>query len=517
MRQKNGIVSALVEAGWIAAGAILLLIPALVSGRPFIFYDSWVFYMWGKDVLAAISHPWPAVGQFPAGRNLWASEAVSAFPAIVDVTQFRLTLSAIGSRSAFYAIPVYLLGSVWAVAAAQAALVSGVLDLFVRAVGWRHRMAFIGLVVVLTLTTALPFFAAFIMPDIFTGLSIIAAGLLLLFFDRLSTFARWALAAVIAYAMGAHNSNALLMAAALPIGIAVVGLRTSMRDGLRRALPIAAAVLAGIAALVLASIGLRMVFGRPVQNPPFALGRIIADGPGLAYLQESCGTAKYVSCELVDPNRKENLYPEGFMWPHIGKFNFSPEFDPDRRERFYAEQWQVVMGTLEHHALGQAKASLTNAFWQLVMFKLRPDMNDALVETLRLPLRRAGITASMTPNVEVCQERDGHGCNLAIREWMWRFLQLWQYAIVALSGLFLIVSIAPALVSRARRVTLATEQLFAVFCCCLVVANGIICGVVSGPYNRYQARVVWLVPLAALVVAGRVRVGWNGARAGADG
>ena len=135
---------------------------------------------------------------------------VSAFPAFVDVTQFRLTLSAIGSRSAFYAIPVYLLGSVWAAAAAQAALVSGVLDVFVRAVGWRHRMAFIGLVVVLTLTTALPFFAAFIMPDIFTGLSIIAAGLLLFFFDRLSTFARWALAAVIAYAMGAHNSNALL-------------------------------------------------------------------------------------------------------------------------------------------------------------------------------------------------------------------------------------------------------------------------------------------------------------------
>ena len=160
---------------------------------------------------------------------------------------------------------------------------------------------------------------------------------------------------------------------------------------------------------------------------------------------------------------------------------------------------------------------MTNAFWQLVMFKLRPDINDALVETLRLPLRRAGITASMTPNVEVCQERDGHGCNRAIREWMWRFLQLWQYAVVALSGLFLIVSIAPGLVSRARRVTLATEQLFAVFCCCLVVANGIICGVVSGPYNRYQARVVWLVPLAALVVAGRVRVGWNGARAGADG
>ena len=98
---------------------------------------------------------------------------------------------------------------------------------------------------------------------------------------RASRFQRSILAALIAYAIGAHNSNGLLMAAAVPIGIAVVGLRTSMRDGFRRSLPVAAAVFAGIAALVLASIGLRMVFGRPVQNPPFALERIIADGPGL--------------------------------------------------------------------------------------------------------------------------------------------------------------------------------------------------------------------------------------------
>ena len=164
------------------------------------------------------------------------------------------------------------------------------------------------------------------------------------------------------------------------------------------------------------------------------------------------------------------------------------------------------MGAIEHHALGQAKASLINAFWQLVMFKLRPEMNDALVETLRMPLRRAGITASLTPNVEVCQEGDGHACNRAIREWMWRFLQLWKHAVVGLSGLFLVVSIAPAIISRARRMTLATEQLFAIFCCCLVGVNGIICGVLSGPYNRYQARVIWRDPLAALVVAGRAWV-----------
>jgi hypothetical protein len=327
-------------------------------------------------------------------------------------------LSAIASRSVFYAVPVYFLGSLWATAAAQAALVSG----RPRSARSCRRLApsdgVHGPRGFPDTDNHASLLCGVHHADIFTGLSIIAAGLLLFFFDRLPVFPRWILAALIAYAMGAHNSNGLLMAAAMPIGIAVVGLRTSMRDGFRRSLPVAAAVFAGIAALVLASIGLRMVFGRPVQNPPFALGRIIADGPGLAYLQESCETVKYVSCELVDPNRKQNLYTEGFMWPQIGEFKFSPEFDPDRRERFYAEQWEVVMGAIEHHALVRRKASLINAFWQLVMFKLRPNRTMPSSKC-RFGCRcRAGITASLTPNVEVCQEGDGHACNRAIREWM---------------------------------------------------------------------------------------------------
>ena len=245
-----------------------------------------------------------------------------------------------------------------------------------------------------------------------------------------------------------------------------------------------------------------MVFGRPVQNHP-SLGRIIADGPGLACLQESCQTAS-MSCELVDQPEGEPV-PKA-LWPQIG--NSSSALNSTRIERFYAEQWRVVMGAIEHHEV--AKASLTNAFWQLVMFKLRPEMNDALVETLRMPLRRAGITASLTPNVEVCQEGDGHSCNRAIREWMWRFLQLWQHAVVGLSALFLIVSIA----AREPRppIDAAAEQLFAIFCCCLVGVNGIICGVLSGRIDIRHG--LWLV--RSRLLRGRASLGRaSGSRAGA--
>jgi hypothetical protein len=37
-----------------------------------------------------------------------------------------------------------------------------------------------------------------------------------------------------------------------------------------------------------------------------------------------------------------------------------------------------------------------------------------------------------------------------------------------------------------------------------VVVNDSICGVLSGPHNRYSVRVEWLVPLAALIVAAAI-------------
>jgi hypothetical protein len=39
--------------------------------------------------------------------------------------------------------------------------------------------------------------------------------------------------------------------------------------------------------------------------------------------------------------------------------------------------------------------------------------------------------------------------------------------------------------------------MFVLTVCSTVVVNGMICGALSGPYDRYQARVVWLVPFLA--------------------
>jgi len=45
-----------------------------------------------------------------------------------------------------------------------------------------------------------------------------------------------------------------------------------------------------------------------------------------------------------------------------------------------------------------------------------------------------------------------------------------------------------------------------------VVVNAVVCGTLSGPHDRYSARVLWLIPLAALLAGSSLRVGRGGGR-----
>jgi hypothetical protein len=41
-----------------------------------------------------------------------------------------------------------------------------------------------------------------------------------------------------------------------------------------------------------------------------------------------------------------------------------------------------------------------------------------------------------------------------------------------------------------------------------VLANAAICGIMSGPHDRYQARVAWLIPAMALIGAFKIYAPW---------
>jgi hypothetical protein len=191
------------------------------------------------------------------------------------------------------------------------------------------------------------------------------------------------------------------------------------------------------------------------------------------------------------------------MWPFHTNVPFSPRYDPDRRERFYTEQWEIVLGAIGRDPLGQIAASLRNTAKQLAFFRAGHATIRALVEVLRLDEQRQGsVTALITPNVELCQANGGERC---YRFFSARILELdmWHYAVVVCSGLLLAYRLVPALVVRERRRMFQPEQALALFAGLLVFANAVICGVLSGVSDRYQARIIWLIPLVALVLEAR--------------
>ena len=40
---------------WISAGAAVLLLPAVLWGRPFVFYDTPAYWGWGRDIVEALA------------------------------------------------------------------------------------------------------------------------------------------------------------------------------------------------------------------------------------------------------------------------------------------------------------------------------------------------------------------------------------------------------------------------------------------------------------------------------
>ena len=485
----------------ILAGCIVLLLPALFSGRPFIYWDTPTFYGWGHDIVAAIRHPWPPLADFPPHRGLWAADNFHGAWDRITPHQFQLVMTAIGARSSFYALPLYAIGSaltLWAPAALQSLLAAWLLWVTADVIFERPRpLAYARLVAALAAFTTLPYFTAYLMPDIFAAFALLAAALLLCFHDRLAPRRRAGLAMTLAYAVVVHLSVLPAVVGTLLAGLAATRVAAPALRTKPGALAAAAAlVCAGVAAYA-AGIGLKAVFGQDVRSPPFLEGRVIADGPGQQFLRETCAERGWAACRWKD---SQVLFTDDIIWPDVTWHNLPLITDPAERQRFLNEQPAIVLGTILHHPIAQFWASARNAARQLATFTIAYDVGGALHGLLAAHSDRSMRVAQIVPNIAPCL-KNPHACD---ETHAFKLLQAMQYVVVAASLLVLGGSFAGwlSLAKPAEGVLRQNRRLaaFAVVIIAGVALNGIVCGVFSGPWGRYQARVIWLIPMAAELV-----------------
>jgi hypothetical protein len=336
----------------------------------------------------------------------------------------------------------------------------------------------------LTVGTSAPFFISFLMPDVFAGIAIMGCAVMLGTQERLQRIDYLGWFALLCAAALFHDSHVLIIGALLLLGV----LRNLLRA--TRASWLGAAILVG--ALVVAELGQTMfsviverVVGVPPLRPPFLIARMIDDDPGVNYLRATCPGNGFKVCDYVDRLPMSSI---SFLWDSDTGPGIFTQASPARRRELSAEQYRFAFAVLKYDPWGELGVLLRDTGRELGAFDLIDFRYDAYVRdyfSLKIPaehLTRLRTTAAWRQSMPTAV------CAALI---MVTFLA---------ASVFLIVATRPTL---ARRVT-APVAAISIWMIIGVLINDAICAALSGPFSRFSARVEWLVPVAALLVAAKI-------------
>ena len=437
----------------ILIGATLLLWPTILNWHPYLFWDTYGYFLQGKAyaqlLLAGAGlaplPPEAAVGWAGAAGRMLAHDASIRSPTWSLVT---------------YALAVA--GGFWLLALANALVAAATVELaLVRLFGVPPR-ARILVIAGLALLSSLPWFASYLMPDLYAGLLILAAATLAFAWASLRRGERLGLIGLYLAAITFHQSHLLL---AVALAGMVVLLPASWPERRRRlaclALPVPAAV------LLLLAIGW-FGFGEASlspRGPPFLLARSWEDGPARSYLAATCPEAGWAICaELgrLAPTAQE------FLWRQADSYW---SMEPATRAAVRAEEKVILLRAVLADPMAQLHASLANATLQLGRFGL----DDFVL---------------------------GRGAEVTAEDYTFVYLPRAPAAVWGLSGftgaiyVTTVVALLAVIVACCRPPRAQGAPL-ALFVVAAMALNAVICGILSGPHPRYQARVIWLLPLLA--------------------
>jgi len=458
---------------------LILLWPLAVFKGPADFPDTTSYYKGGA---VAVSIVLERLGLSSTGRS--ATPAIAspgrsaAAPSHVDKT--RLVKDVKGVRSISYSVFSYVFSGPGAafipLAMMQALFIAICLAVTFNAAMPPEQRYFRDATLVLAFASTLAPYVCYVMPDIFAGITILLLALLGAAANRLSRALLPPLIAIAAFAITTHPSH-ILLAAAMVIMIAALMLTRAVR-GDRTALVTlgrAAAVVAVAVAAVVAS-GL-IGFGEASIAPhryPFALARSLEVPQARAHLIAMCKSQPLEVCKLY-AGRTLPTSSYDFLWGEQGVENVANA----AQMRALRDQEPAIIWDMARTApLGIASVLITDLARQLATFNL-----DGL--------GFGHTTRQVSPlTIEFIADR---------RPWTFP-LKLLQ--VLTVGGVLLsLAAFAFWLRRRNRNAVLAAMLIGG------VLANAAICSMLSAVASRYQARVIWLIPLAALLLwAGRREV-----------
>jgi hypothetical protein len=409
-----------------------------------------------------------------------------------------------GIRSFIYALgiaPLHCHAILWPVIALQATLTAYILWLVVQsfapsldthrkngcptfaprfsALRWESDspsltvISYYAIITPLALLTGLGWVTSIVMPDVLGALLYLAIYLLIFAPETLSRYQRVLLFLIAWWSAAAHITHIML---ALGLVLFLLASLIVCRAATRRRLWGLAAAASIVLAAILSHMAVHgVLYGKPTLNgvrPAYLTARLIADGPGRWYLQQHCPQAPFAMCAFVQ-NLPAN--PDDFLWDSNGLWQTA---SPQTRALILRQESSFAAAVLRTYPRQQLAISLAAFRQQLTNFDISNDANVWMLEEFALAL----------PGQRPLYERSRQAQD-ALPNDLLSTIQNWTVA----ASLALLCLLAPFVWRRCsvRLIGLAAI-IFAI-----LLANAFVTAVLAEVDDRYQNRVIWLLPLLA--------------------
>ena len=369
--------------------------------------------------------------------------------------------------------------SLWGPVVAQGVILSHLLWLTQRVMrGDATLLWHIGLCAFAAVATAAPFSAALLMPDIFAPMVVL--GLFLLGFGgaALTRFEGGYLVALVALGIAAHLAHL-----PLALGLCVVALLLRLWRYPARLFAMVVPVVLAMAVLLITNAVGHGRFALSPYGASFMLARLQEDGPATALLKARCPDAGWYLCAFTD---HLPMSANDFLWAPDSPVNRDAAGEP----RFLGgmmlapEAGQIVSETLRADPLDVARAMVGNMLVQLGSFGIGDTLDEAHFAVAIRPRIEQGFSPRELAAFDQARQVRG-----ALKDALMPLNHL--HLLVVVLALPLLVWVA----WRGQGLTLA----FVLFLLAAVLGNALICGGLSAPHPRYGARIIWLLPVAALL------------------
>jgi len=366
----------------------------------------------------------------------------------------------------------------WLNLAIQALATMWILQVTLRVFGLAKPWQLFSLCLVLSVTTALPWLASMLLTDIFAGLSVLALFVLVVYGDKLSGIEKTALFILIAFAAASHSATMAVL-----LGLCIVGwiARPFLREKIATTSLAQGTLTIAAGAIMLLSANFALS-GQVAWTPggsAIAFGRMLQDGIVSRYLQDHCAEQHFRLCPYRDELPET---ADDFLWSRESVFNKLGRFPGMSDEMGY-----IAMHALAEYPLWQAEAALIATGDQ--MLEVATGENTDPPTTVHT----YGIIRRYVPDnvkaMNAARQQTG-------------FITFGPVNLIHVPIALISTALVPVLLiaglfrRRSDGVTLLLATVFLA-----MLGNAVICGVISGPHDRYGSRLVWITTCALMIAA----------------